>query len=73
MITVYTLPNCPICNMIKTKLKQKNIQYEEKDFSLIANIINTDRAPVLDIENNPGEHFYITSLPEMVALVNQQE
>ena len=73
MITLYTLPNCPICNMIKTKMQQKNIPYEEKDFSIVAEKLNTDRAPVLDVENNPGEHFYITSLPEMVALVNQQE
>ncbi len=45
MIYVYTLPTCPICEMVKHKLKEKNIQYEEKSFE--EGNFSTDRAPVL--------------------------
>lgn len=47
MIILYTLPSCPICNMVKTKLNQKNIQFVEKDFDELPIEVNTDRAPVL--------------------------
>lgn len=50
MITLYTLPNCGICNMVKTKLKQKSISFEEKPFSDIAATINSDHAPALEDE-----------------------
>ena len=29
MITLYTTPTCPRCKILKTKLAQKGIQYEE--------------------------------------------
>lgn len=45
MICIYTLPTCPICEMIKHKLQNKNIQYEEKPFE--EGNFDTDRAPVL--------------------------
>ena len=45
MVYVYTLPTCPICEMVKRKLKDKNIQYEEKPFE--EGNFNTDRAPVV--------------------------
>ena len=47
MTELYTLPMCPICEMIKKKLAAKNIPYEEKDFGLLTVRIGTDRAPVL--------------------------
>lgn len=50
MIILYTLPNCGICHMVKTKLQEKNILFEEKDFSLIAETINSDHAPALAYE-----------------------
>ena len=34
MVELYTLPTCGICHTIKTKLEQKGIQFEEKDFGI---------------------------------------
>lgn len=51
MITLYTLPTCGICKMIKTKLEQKNILYTEKNFEDIAAVINSDRAPALETDS----------------------
>lgn len=68
-IILYTLPTCGICNMIKTKLNQKKIPYIEKDFSLIADTIQSDRAPALKINNN----IIINSVTEMVAWINNYQ
>lgn len=72
MITLYTLPSCGICHMVKTKLKERNIPFEEKDFSLIADIIKSDRAPVLQIEKN-GETQILNSITGMVAWINNYQ
>lgn len=45
MIYLYTLPTCPICEMVKKKLNAKNIIFEEKPFE--EGHFNIDRAPVL--------------------------
>lgn len=48
MVYLYTLPTCPICEMIKKKLQDKQIIYEEKSFEEGANsVFISDRAPVL--------------------------
>ena len=47
--TIYTLPFCGICHMIKDKLESKHIQYEEEDFTSIAEYLQTDHAPALKI------------------------
>lgn len=64
-IILYTLPTCGICHMIKTKLNDKNIKYEEHDLIEIADSLNIDHAPVLQINNN-----IITSPSEMVKFIN---
>lgn len=69
MVTLYTLPTCGICHMIKTKLQERNIPFEEKDFSLIAETIQSDRAPVLQI----GETQILTSVTGMVAWINSYQ
>ena len=66
---LYTLPTCGICHMIKTKLKEKNINYEEQNFEEIASYLQTDQAPVLKIIYNNDVKF-ITSPSEMVQLIN---
>ena len=66
---LYTLPTCGICHMIKTKLEEKNISYEEKDFEEIASYLHTDQAPVLKITHNDNVKF-ITSPSEMAQLIN---
>ena len=68
MITIYTLPNCGICKMVKTKLQQKHIMYEEKPFQDIAAEINSNHAPALKIEN--GEIY--NSPTAIVNWINQQ-
>ena len=47
MITLYTLPTCPICEMVKKKLNTKEIPYVERPFEELPEQIKTDRAPVL--------------------------
>lgn len=69
MVYLYTLQTCPICNMVKIKLKQKNITFEEKDLSEISSLLNIDRAPVLDI----GNENYLTSPQEIVAWINKED
>lgn len=51
-VTVYSLPNCGICQMIKTKMKQKNIPFIEKDFSEYPGKDSVDHAPVVIVKNN---------------------
>ena len=72
LINLYTLPTCGICQMIKTKLNQKNIKFNEKDFSDIANIINSDRAPALEIADN-GENTIYNTPSAIVNWINKQE
>ena len=50
MIELFTLPTCPICEMVKKKLELKNIPYVERAFEELSKQIETDRAPVLYTE-----------------------
>ena len=59
MVTLYTLPNCTICHMVSVKLNEKNIKFQEKKFEEIAQKINSDHAPALQVNdkiyNTPSE------------------
>ena len=48
-VDLYTLPICPICKMIKTKLENKNIFYAEHPFEECQKFVKTDRAPVMAV------------------------
>lgn len=72
MVELYTLPTCGICEMIKTKMKEKGIQFEEKDFQIVAESMGLDHAPVLHIMPNDNEEEYIMSPTKMVAWINKQ-
>ena len=72
MITLYTLPDCGICKMIKTKLNAKNIQYNERGLQEIADKLKIDHAPILQIMSQ-DEDKILFSPSEMVAWINQQE
>jgi len=72
MITLYTLPDCGICKMIKTKLNAKNIQYNERSLQEIADKLKIDHAPVLQIISQ-DEDKILFSPAEMVTWINQQE
>ena len=72
MVELYTLPTCGICNMIKTKLKEKSIPFEEKDFQIVADSMKLERAPVLHIVPNENEEEYIMSPTKIVAWINRR-
>ena len=72
IVTLYTLPTCGICKMIKTKLRQKNIQFIEKDFSEIANIIHSDRAPALELKDIVGQTIIYNNPTEIVQWINER-
>ena len=47
MIELFTLPTCPICQVVKKKLEAKEIPYVERSFEELPENLKTDRAPVL--------------------------
>ena len=49
MITLYTLPFSPICNLIRQKMKEKKVEFQELNFSEVLNKINATTAPVVEI------------------------
>ncbi len=51
MTEIYTLPSCPICEMVKKKLAAKNIPFVERNFDDLPKELDTDRAPVLAIDD----------------------
>ncbi len=53
--------------MIKTKLTEKNLSYTEQSFEQIASKLNTDRAPVLQVNDT-----YYTSVTDMVKWIKEQ-
>ena len=57
-IELFTLPNCSICNMIKTKLQEQGFDYIERPFEELPENIKTDRAPVLF----NGEEYLLSPL-----------
>ena len=50
MIELFTLPTCPICEMIKKKLNLKAVPYVERPFEDLPKELEVDRAPVLFTE-----------------------
>lgn len=51
-MTLYSLPSCGICAMIKAKMHDKNIPFKEGDLELFAQKHpNISHAPVLELDN----------------------
>ena len=67
MTTIYTLPTCPICEMVKKKLTAKDIPFVERPFEELPDVLNTDRAPVLSVDDAkyPGYPIYLLSPMEI--------
>ena len=67
MTEIYTLPTCPICEMIKKKLNLKEIPYVERSFEELPDFLDTDRAPVLVIDDpkHPGYFIYLLTPTEI--------
>lgn len=61
MTELYTLPTCPICEMVKKKLEAKNIPFVERSFEDLPKELDTDRAPVLAVDDglHPGYPIYL--------------
>ena len=61
MITLYTLPTCGICKVIKTKLERKNISFvESQEVEQLVKEKGIEHFPVLMLEdktilNSPKE------------------
>ena len=51
MIKLYTSPTCPTCKMIKMKLGQKNIPYEETHDIEVLKEKHILRLPVMELED----------------------
>jgi len=47
-IIVYSTPSCPYCNLAKDYLKEKGVEFEEKDVSL-------DRAAAREMVEKSGQ------------------
>ncbi len=47
-IIVYSTPSCPYCNLVKDYLKQKGIEFEEKD-------VSKDRVSAREMIEKSGE------------------
>ena len=47
-IIVYSTPSCPYCNLVKDYLKEKDVEFEEKD-------VSQDRAAARQMIEKSGE------------------
>lgn len=67
MTELYTLPTCPICEMVKKKLATKEIPFVERNFEDLPKELETDRAPVLavDDDRHPRYPIYLLSPTEI--------
>lgn len=52
MITIYTLPTCPKCKIIKTKLMNKNIAFTENQDIDQMRSLGLNSTPALYVEND---------------------
>lgn len=74
MVELYTLPTCPICEMIKKKMQDKGIEYKEIPFE--EGEFNTDRAPIMRIYNDKApasepDILHLESPSDMVMWINE--
>ena len=74
MVELYTLPTCPICEMIKKKMQDKDIEYKEIPFE--EGHFSTDRAPVMRIYDDKAhiskpDILHLESPSDMVMWINE--
>ena len=50
-MTLYTKNNCPLCNVIKIKMAQTNLQYEVSMDEDRMEELHLDRLPVLELDD----------------------
>lgn len=66
-VKLYTT-HCPKCNVLKAKLDDKNLQYEEVTDIDVMTSLGIDEVPVLQIDDGP-----LLVFSEAVKYVNQME
>lgn len=67
-VKIYTMPMCGICKMVKKKMMDKNIEFEEYNLEDYTKELNIETAPVLQID----EETYLTSPLSINAWINEQ-
>ncbi len=68
MTTIYTTDTCPRCKVLKKKLEQKNIKFNEVNDIEQLRLLNIDAVPVLDIGDGKLLNF-----SEANNWINEQE
>lgn len=66
-VILYTLNECGICHVIKQKLTSKNINFQELNLEDYIEILKTDHAPVLQVEDK-----FIYSPTEIIHWIGAQ-
>ena len=71
-IKLYSLPTCPRCKVIKTKLSQAGIQFDECQDIDVMQDMDITSAPALAIRTDSSSEFkIIRDFGEINALVNE--
>lgn len=63
MITLYTV-GCPSCNVLESKLKLKDIEYEKIESEEAIKSLGFDHAPLLQVDDS------ILEFPEAIQYLN---
>jgi len=72
MIVLYTLPNCPKCQVVKLFLRRKGIDFEERDardYSTLLLTQHMQEAPVIEIN---GQFYTFETLTELEDILRQE-
>ena len=59
MVTIYSLPSCTKCKMIKTKLHHKGIEFDECDDLDTLNSLQIKNVPVLKTDTGEIIHDFL--------------
>lgn len=57
-ITVYSLPTCPTCNMLKMVMKQRGVEFTECQDEALMIQLGYTQPPTLVIVDEQGEHVF---------------
>lgn len=66
MITIYTTANCPKCKILKTKLAQKEIEYEEFTDEEEMQRMGILSVPIMSVDGK------LMDFPEAIKYVNER-
>ena len=76
-ITLYTLPHCMHCKVLKSTLDKMDVPYKEVDVEekekmgdWLEDNLKTESYPIIYFERVPGEYVYILSNTNLESLSN---